>query len=298
MALTLDDADLSDLLRTIGQLTGRRFVVASAHAKGLKATLYAPEKVSVAEAYQAFLAVLQANALTVIPSGAFWKIIDTQDVSKQPTPVARAGEAATAEERYVTRVLRLRHVNAEDIAANVLGKFATRDASIVPYAPGNLVILTDTGENIRRMQRILEDLDVAEPGDKVWVEPIHYLSASDMEKKLAEVFDLKAPAGERRRPSPRPAVDRLTRLVALDRPNALVIVGSEAAYARVLAFIQRIDVPVSNEGAIHVVVLEHADAKKIVPAINEALAGARRRGAAKAAGTAPSRSRCSSRRCG
>ena len=46
VALTFDDADLSDFVRTIGQLTGRRFVVASAHAKGVKATLYAPEKVT------------------------------------------------------------------------------------------------------------------------------------------------------------------------------------------------------------------------------------------------------------
>ena len=281
VALTLDDADLSDLVRTIGQLTGRRFVVASAHAKGLKATLYAPEKVSVAEAYQAFLAVLQANALTVIPSGAFWKIIDTQDVTKQPTPVARAGEGATGEERYVTRVLRLHHVNAEDIAASVLGKFATRDASVIAYAPGNLVILTDTGENIRRMQRILEDVDVAAPGDKVWLEPLNYVSATLVQKQLAEVFDLKAAAapGAKGAAAPAtPAMDRLTRLVALDHPNALVIVGSDAAYARVLSFIQRIDLPVTNQGVIHVIALEHADAKKIVPAINESLQGAAGKG--------------------
>lgn len=294
VALTLDDADLSDLVRTIGQLTGRRFVVASAHAKGLKATLYAPEKVTVAEAYQAFLAVLQANGLTVIPSGAFWKIIDTQDVTKQPTPVARAGEAGTSEERYVTRVLRMHHVSAEDIAANVLAKFATRDASVLAYAPGNLVILTDTGENIRRMQRILEDVDVAAPGDKVWFEPLNYVSATQVQKELIEVFDVKAgaaapasaaaPSGKGATPAPA-AMDRLTRLVALDRPNALVIVGSDAAYARVLSFIQRIDLPVSNQGVIHVIPLEHADAKKIVPAINESLQGAEAGRSASGGGT-------------
>ncbi len=271
VSLVLEDAELSELVRTIGQLTGRRFIVASAHAKGLKATLYAPEKVTVAEAYEAFLAVLQANALTVIPSGAFWKIVDTQDVSKQTTPVALAGEGATTEERYVTRVLRLHHVSAEDVAANVLSKFATRDAGVVPYAPGNLLILTDTGENIRRMQRILEDVDVAQPGDKVWLVPLFYVSAADMQKKLAEVFDLK---GTAKTSAPGIAADKLTRLVALDRPNALIVVGAEGAYKRLLSFLERVDVPVASEGAIHVVPLEHSDAKKIVPAINEALQSA------------------------
>jgi len=269
-SLVFDDADLSDVIRTMGQLTGRRFVLASTHAKNVKATLYAPEKVSVAEAYQAFLAVLQSNGLTVLPSGDFWKIVDSQDVSKQTTPVSLAGESATAEERYVTRVLRLRHVSADDVASTVLSKFTTHDGGIVPYAPGNLLILTDTGENIRRMQRLLEDVDVAQPGDKVWLEPLHYVSAADMEKKLGEVFDLKPGA----KAAPSPTTDRLTRLVALDRPNALVIVGSDEAYRRVLAFLVRLDVPVASEGAIHVVPLEHSDAKKIVPAINEALATA------------------------
>ena len=60
---------------------------------------------------------------------------------------------------------------------------------MVAYAPGNIVILTDTGENIRRMQRILEEVDVAVPGDKVWLEPLNYVSAAQVQKELAEVFD-------------------------------------------------------------------------------------------------------------
>ena len=265
---------MSDVVRTIGQLTGRRFVVASAHAKGLKATLYAPEKVTVAEAYRAFLAVLQANALTVIPSGAFWKIIDTQDVTKQPTPVARAGEAATAEERYITRVLRLHHVSAEDVAANVLSKFSSHDASVLPYAPGNLVILTDTGETSVGCSGSSRTSTSPRSGDKVWLEPLNYVSSAQVQKELAEVFDLKATSSPAKGSPSSPGADRLTRLVALDRPNALVIVGSDAAYARVLSFVQRIDLPISNQGVIHVLPLEHVDAKKIVPAINEALQGA------------------------
>jgi general secretion pathway protein D len=284
VALTLDDADLTDFVRTIGQLTGRRFVIASVHAKGLKATLYAPEKVTVAEAYQAFLAVLRANGLTVLPSGAFWKVVDTQDIAKQPTPVVRPGESVTGDDRYITCVLRLHHVGAEDVAGSVLSKLATKDGTITPYAPGNLVILTDTGENIRRMQRVLEDIDVAEAGDKVWIQPIHYLQATDIEKKLSEVFDLKAGASSGTKGAAPSGADHLTRLVPLDRPNALVIVGSEAAYMRVLAIVDRVDVPVLSEGAIHVVTLEHADAKKIVPAINEALASATSAAGARAGG--------------
>ena len=46
------------------------------------------------------------------------------------------------------------------MATGVLSKFQTHDGSIVTYPPGNLLIMTDTGDNIRRMTRILEDIDV------------------------------------------------------------------------------------------------------------------------------------------
>ncbi len=284
VAFSLDDADLSELLRVMGQLTGRRFIIATTKIKSFKASVFSPQKITVAEAYQAFLAILQSNALTVLPSGGFWKVVDTLDVTRQSSlPLARGSEPVSAEERYVTRIQRLAHASAEELATNVLAKFQSRDGTAVAYGPGNLLILTDTGENIRRMLKIVEEIDVASDGarDRVWMEPLFYVASADMEKKLGEIFDLKSAAKPAVAPAGAAAValstsgdDHLARLVALDRPNALVIVGTKAAYDRALAFIRRIDVPVSSEGDIHVVALQHADAKKIVPAINEAVQGA------------------------
>ena len=47
-----------------------------AAALTIKATVFSPQKVTVAEAYQAFLSILEANGLTVVPHGRFYKIID------------------------------------------------------------------------------------------------------------------------------------------------------------------------------------------------------------------------------
>ena len=68
--------------------------------------LWRLEKITVAEAYQAFLSILEANGLTVIPHGRFYKIIDSPD-AKQGSPVYVAGQAGTGEERYITRIHRL-----------------------------------------------------------------------------------------------------------------------------------------------------------------------------------------------
>jgi general secretion pathway protein D len=264
--LQLEDADLGELVRVIGELTGKRFVIASPKLAKTKASVYAPQKVTVAEAYQAFLAVLTANGLTVIPQAGFYKIVESQDVSRQLTPIERGD--IPAEERYVTRIHRLAHLGAEEVASGVLSKLATKDASIVPYVAGNLLIITETGANLRRMLEVLDAIDAASEEDKLYLQPLRYLPAATVEKQLTEILDLKkkdaaAPSGAL----------HVGRLVAVERPNSLVIVATRASYERILRVLEQIDVAPSNEAQVRVVMLQHADAKKIVGPINEAIGG-------------------------
>jgi general secretion pathway protein D len=262
--LQLEDADLGELVRVIGELTGKRFVIASPKLAKTKASVYAPQKVTVAEAYQAFLAVLTANGLTVIPQAGFYKIIESQDVARQLTPIERGD--IPAEERYVTRIHRLAHLGAEEVASGVLSKLATKDASIVPYVAGNLLIITETGANLRRMLEVLDAIDAASEEDKLYLQPLRYLPASVVEKQLTEILDLKkkdaaAPSGAL----------HVGRIVAVERPNSLVIVATRGSYERILRVLEQIDVAPSNEAQVRVVMLQHADAKKIVGPINEAI---------------------------
>lgn len=279
VSFVLEDADLAELLKTMTELTGKRFIVA-AHPKSFKATIFSTQKVTVAEAYEAFLSLLHANGLTVVPQGRFFKVVDAQNVTKQPTPVTTAGEPATAEERYVTRIHRLAHVGADDAAA-LLKKFSSVDGTVEPYAPTNVIIVTDTGTNLRRLMRIVEEIDVGGPSHRMYVQPLNYISATAAAKKVEEVLDLKAAAPVRaiaadpKGAAPSAAApSSIAKVVPLDRPNALVIVATEAGYARAFELIKRIDVATSTEGQFHVVRLKHADAKKTAEALDKLISGA------------------------
>ena len=125
-------------------MTGKRFVVAAA-PKSFQATVVSPQKVTVAEAYQAFLTILAANHLTVVPRGRFLKIVDAQDAVHE-APVRSTKEGVLPEERYVTYVHRVSHVPGDEMAA-VLAKLASHDGAIIPY--GNVLLLTDTGAERR-----------------------------------------------------------------------------------------------------------------------------------------------------
>ena len=286
---TIEEGDLAELITTISTITGKRFIYGG-KVRNIKVNIYAPknQRITPAEAYQTFLSVLETNGLTVIPHGKFLKIVESAGVATQTTPLYNTGQPVPAEDRYVTRLYRLSHVSAEEVTT-LLTKFKSKDADISVYAPGNLLILTDTAANIRRMLELVEEIDVGGAGDQLWVEPIHYTTATEMAQRVNDIFDVKAAAAPA--PGKPPGVGaaggdmRITKIIPEDRTNTLVIVGTERAYLRVLELVRRLDVPNTGEGEVHVLPLQHAMAEELAATLNAILAGAP--GAAKTPGSAP-----------
>jgi general secretion pathway protein D len=285
VTFSLEDADLDQLVRVIAQLTGKRFIFGG-KVRNIKATVYSPQKVTVAEAYQAFLAILETNGLTVVPHGRFLKIVETAGIATQDTPFYSAGQGAPGEERYITRIHRLSHVSAEEVKG-VLEHFKTKDGDITTYAPGNLLIITDTGTNIRRMMELVQDVDVGAAGDQMWIEPIHYASASEIATRLNDLFDVKEHSGGSSGGKPGAAPTalatssggaRLVKITSDDRSNSLVIVGNERGYLGALELIRQLDKPQSGEGELRVLPLQHADATELTKTLNEIITAANQAG--------------------
>jgi general secretion pathway protein D len=269
VAFSLEDANLSELVRVISQLTGRRFIFGG-KVRDIKATVYSPQKVTVAEAYKAFLAILETNGLTVVPHGRFLKIVESPGIVTQTTPMYATGQPVPEEERYITRLYRLNHISADEVA-KLLVKFKSKEGDISTYPAGGLLIITDTGSNVRRLLRIVEEIDVGGASNQIWVEPVHYATASELATKLGEIFDI---AGKGQ---PTDAVDgsdtRISKIIPEDRTNSLIIVATESAYLRVLELIKRLDVQQTGDGDVHVLALQHAMAEELAQTLNNILSG-------------------------
>lgn len=293
VAFSLEDANLSELVRVISQLTGKRFIFGG-KVRDIKATVYSPEKVTVAEAYKAFLSILETNGLTVVPHGRFLKIVETPGINTAVTPVYGTAQPVPNEERYVTRLYRLQNVSADEVA-KLLVKFKSKEADVSTYPQGNLLIITDTGANVRRLLRLVEEVDVGGASNQIWVEPVHYATASELSQRLSEIFDV-AGGGKGGAPAANAADagtgdTRIAKILPDDRTNSLVIVATEPAYLRVLEVIKRLDVQQTGDGDIHVLPLQHAMAEELAQTLNNILTGAAsqpgKAGARTAAGGAP-----------
>jgi general secretion pathway protein D len=262
----LQDADLAELVNHISGLTGKRFIYGQ-KVRQIKVTVVSPTPVTLDEAYEAFLSILQANGMTVVPHGRFYKIVDTGAVVTETTPIYDRAEPIPETDRFITRLYRLRSTSATE-AANLLGKFKSKEADISVYEPGSLLILTDRGANIQRMVRILEEIDVGGAGSQMWIEPIHYGSAADMAKEFNDIFELNQPGGSKGAPG-------LMKVIADDKTNSLVVVGTEDAYMKLLELMKRIDTAPAAAGKIRVIRLQYAMAEELAAVMTQTLTGAK-----------------------
>ena len=302
VSFNLEDADLPDLVRIVARITGKRFILPS-KARSIKATVYSPTDVTAAEAYQAFLSILDLNGLSLEPSGRYYKIVETAGAESRVFPGYTDGETMPSDDRYVTRMHRLDHVAAEDVAT-LLGHFKSAEGAITAYAPTNTLIITDTAANVRRMLGIVSQVDVARTGEQIWIEPVHYAVATDLVEVLTEMFppeDGEGGAGATKggpRTTPRPGKAPVTRegegagdqssgavgssaggesrvgnILADERTNSLIIIATERAYLQILEAVRILDVPVDDEGSVHVYELQYADAEGMADVLTSLVGG-------------------------
>ncbi len=312
VTFNLEDADLPDLVRLISNLTGKRFILPG-KVRSIKATVFAPTKVSVREAYNAFLSILEVNGLTVVPAGRYLKIAETTNIENQPIPLHTGGSPTPSADRFITRMHRVSNVSAEDVAT-LLGRFKSAAGNVTAYAPTNTLILTDTGRQIRRMLRVVEAIDVPRTGEQIWIEPIHYADATEIATRLQEIFPNSGggsgsaatprAAATKRRPTPprrrtqaaaaqasagpttvgsRTGESRITNIIADERTNSLIILATERAYLRILELIRALDVPLEGEGRIHVHYVQNGDAEEIASTLQSLIGGGRAGGGTPAA---------------
>lgn len=276
----LQDADLAELVNHISGLTGRRFIY-GAKVRQIKATVVSPEPVSLEEAYQAFLSILEANGMTVVPHGRFMKIVDSGGVVGQATPIYARGEPVPDSDRYITRLYRLENVNPDEVVA-ILNKFKSKEADISVHTPGKLLIITDTATQIRRLIRIIEEVDVGGAGQHMWIEGVRNGSAVEMAKRINELFELGGQPGQ----APSARAGGLSRVLADDASNSLIVVGSNDGYLRLLEVLRRLDTRSTDGGRVHVLPLQHAIAEELAATLTQMLGATAARNQPATGGTA------------
>ena len=288
VTLDFEQAPLESITKLMSCWMNRNFLIATAR-RGAKVTILSPQPVTVIEAYRAFLSMLNVNGMTIAKRGKIYHIIDANQARPSGTPVIGLRGAVPDDDGIVTRLIRLEHIEAKEVQT-LLQKFKSKGGDIFTYEANNTLIITDTGSSIRRMMKLLKDVDVPLGKEKIWIRPVQHMGAKEILEKVNAVFDSKGTTTTRRRRG-RPAANggssalttvKITKAIADERTNQLILICTRTSYLKVDALIRKLDVPIPGEGQIHIHRLENADAEDLASTLSSLASG----GGAKSGGTA------------
>lgn len=266
------DAPISDVVNAMARLTGKNFIFEQ-NLSG-KITIIAPRKITVAEAWEAFLSTLAMNGLTVVPSGKFLKIRKIED-AKSDSIETYAGAYYPNGDQLITRIVRLKYINADDVQKTFQNIIKSNKGQMAAYEKTNSLIITDLGSNIERIMRVLEELD--KPGFEEQLKVINIKNAKA--KDIAELITKIINKGENKNQNTfRPASrfgekekDESLSLVSPDeRTNSIIVVGNSQGIDRIVKLVAQLDYPLdpSESGGVYVYYVRHGEAKKIADTLN------------------------------
>ncbi len=240
---------------------------------GRKVTLIAPGKMTKAEAYQMFLAALATAGLAIVPKGKAWKIVDAPTARANALPIY-SKTLPDDTDQIVRFVVRPTYTKPETLV-KAFGALKS-DAGDIQVI-GSLVLVTDYGSHVRSMMSLKKLVDVAEGTDAIYTLPVKHADAGKLVTEIETILGLTSagPGGKGAETAPASNLAVPTKMLVDARTNTLVIAASEAAFQRVAALVERLDIALDIEGgaSIHVYKLSHAIAVDLAAVLTQTVSG-------------------------
>jgi len=270
------NADIQDIVKAISELTGKNFII-DPGVRG-KITIIAPSKISVAEAYKAFLSALAINGYAIVPSGNFLKIRTARNAQRDGIETYSGNYFPNADQ-MVTKIIHLKHISAEAVNRD-LRILQSKDGEMSPYPPTNSLIISDYGSNIERIMRILNQLDVPGFEDQLEVIQVKYAKAKEMAELIMKIvnrgeqqpqrggtFTAGVPrfGGGAARPGQGNQGSAYFMVIPDERTNSLIVSGNKAGLERIKRLLQQLDrrIDAGEAGGVYVYYVKYGDAEKI-----------------------------------
>ena len=284
-AVTLDfaNADIDAVARTLATITGRNVVV-DPRVKGTL-TLTSTAPVNAAQALRLFSAQLRTQGFALVENAGMLVVVPEAEAKLQAGSVSAGAPRGGGQ--IQTQIFRLTHENANNLVP-ILRPLISPNNTINVNPGTNALVITDYGDNLQRLGRIIAALDVAN-ATGVDVIPLRHAVASDLAPLVSRLVEsggtgMAVPTVTPGQPGAMPTVvgggdgAYRTTLIPEPRSNSIILrAANPARVALVKSLIAQLDQPPSSRsdgtsGNIHVVYLKNADAAKLAVTLRAALA--------------------------
>lgn len=249
--LNVRDADIRAFIQDAARVTGRTFIIDN-RVQG-KVSVVTDRPLSRSEYFEIFLSTLRANGLVAVPGpGGAYRIQPADGAAGQPSAVGRAANR----NQFVTEVFRLRSIDAAS-ALETLRPLVSKDGSVTANRAGNSVVVADYADNISRIRQVIARVD----RDTAATQTVMLKNAGAREIATSLQALVASGGGE--------GAVRAATIVPIDSSNSVAIRGDAGTVARLAQMARDLDRQAASGTEIRVYWLEHADAEKLLPVLQQ-----------------------------
>ena len=297
IVFNFDNADVEVVIQAAAEIVGFNYVLAPA-ARGRKVTVQTIGRIAKDDVFNVLLTILDVNGLTAVRSGTLYRIIPREGAPQTSvrTVVGNEVDPSRPGDEIVTQIVTLRYISAQD-AVNLLRPFVAGQGAVTLHRETNLIIITDTSANIRRLLDILKLADVKVALDELQIIPIRNADAQELAVLLNQMFATgrlrtaaaglgfavtppPAPAAPGAPPQVRPpgaeatpsSTDLAPLIVAERRSNSLVIHARKPEMDLILQLVAKLDVDIYGGQRVFIYFVENSKAKDLAATL-EAIYG-------------------------
>ncbi len=245
--------DIRTMIATVSDVTGKNFII-DPNVKG-KVTVISKKSMSADEVFQIFLSLLDVHGYSVVPTIEHntYKIIKGMSAKSQAVPNDLNNNYKG--DQLVTRVIKVKHTKAMQMV-QILRPLVPQYAYLAGFADSNMIIISDSASNIKRLVELVKRLDT--PGDgNIEMVPLKNASAVELAKTLTLLNRGKNVLSQS--------------VVADERSNSLLISGDATTRMNLKALIIKLDLEVDSLRNTNVIYLKYAKASDLAEILNDIL---------------------------
>lgn len=257
--LNFVNADIESVIRAMGPLTGKTFLIDPKVQGTLSVISGGP--VDKRLIYPILLAALRSQGFAAIETGGVVRIAPEAEAKHNYSP--NFDPAGMVGDRVATAVFKLKNQSAAQVL-QVIRPMVGPNQAVTAFAGSNSIVVTDVAENLKRIQAIVESLDAPGRGEPSVV-VLRKGSAAEVASMASRLLAVDAKAD-----SPSSTV-----VLAEPRNNSVLVrAESAAAQERAVALVQQLDETLVADSNIHVVRLRNAEAAKLAQTLRGIVTGA------------------------
>ncbi|WP_303810110.1 type II secretion system secretin GspD [Sandarakinorhabdus limnophila] len=243
--VNLRDADVRAFIQDVSRATGRTFII-DPRVQG-KVSVVSERPLDQAGYFELFLSTLRANGLVVTPAaGGAFRVAPADGAATQPS-------GGQGRDRFQTTVINLSFIDAAS-AVETLRPLVSREGQVTANRAGNAVIVADYADNVARVRQLARQID--QDRAAVRVVALKHAGAREIATSLAQIAQGSAEG-------------RGWQVAPVDASNSLVLRGDPATLAKLARTVADLDQAAAAGSDVRVFFLNHADAEKLVPVLQQ-----------------------------